>query len=87
MLFMCVNWKVVAGLAVVGVIVWVGAPQFLVGAIPLLIVAACPLSMLLMMRGMQGEEKKTVLPPAQTSQLQDSERTEEDTLHESSNAR
>src|SRR6266567_5410044 len=84
MLFMCVNWKVVAGLAVVGVIVWVGAPQFLVGAIPLLIVAACPLSMLLMMRGMQGEEKKTVLPPAQTSQLQDSERTEEDTLHESS---
>ncbi len=46
MLFMCLNWRVVAGLAVVGVIVWAVAPQLLLGAIPLLIVAACPLSML-----------------------------------------
>ncbi len=36
MLFMCLNWKVVAGLAVVGVIIWALAPQFLLGAIPLL---------------------------------------------------
>ena len=87
MLFMCLNWKVVAGLAVVGVIVWAVAPQFLVGAIPLLIVAACPLSMLLMMRGMQGKEKQVVSPPEQTSQLLDSELTHEDTLHESGNSR
>ena len=65
MLLMCLNWKVVAGLAIVGVIVWVVAPQFLLGAIPLLIVAACPLSMLFMMRSMQGSEQKTSSPPAQ----------------------
>jgi len=33
LLFMCLNWKVVAGLAVVGIIVWAVAPQYLVGAI------------------------------------------------------
>jgi hypothetical protein len=60
MLFMCLNWKVVAGLAVVGVIVWAVAPQLLLGAIPLLIVAACPLSMLLMMRGMHSGGERTV---------------------------
>ena len=54
MLFMCVNWKVVAALAVVGLIVGVVAPRLLLGAIPLLILAACPLSMLFMMRSMQG---------------------------------
>lgn len=54
LLGMCLNWKVVAGLAVVGVIILVVAPQFLWVALPLLIVAACPLSMLFMMRGMAG---------------------------------
>ncbi len=54
MLFMCLNWKVVAALAVVGLIVGIVAPQLLLGVIPLLILAACPLSMLFMMRGMQG---------------------------------
>ncbi len=54
MLFMCLNWKVVAGLAVVGLIVGVVAPRLLLGAIPLLILAACPLSMLFMMGGMRG---------------------------------
>ncbi len=51
---MCLNWKVVAGLAVVGLLVLVVAPQFIWAALPLLLVAACPLSMLFMMRGMQG---------------------------------
>ena len=87
MLFMCLNWKVVAGLAVVGVIVWAIAPQYLVGAIPMLIIVACPLSMLLMMRGTQGEGKKIVSPSAQMSQLPDSELTHEDTLHESGDSR
>src|SRR5207248_3960071 len=36
MLFMCLNWKVVAGLAVVALIVGVLAPGLLLGAIPLL---------------------------------------------------
>src|SRR6266700_4655779 len=49
---MCLNWKVLAGLAVVGVGIWIVAPQFALAALPVLLVAACPLSMLFMMRGM-----------------------------------
>lgn len=81
-LFMCLNWKVVAGLAVVGVIVWAVAPQLLLGAIPLLIVAACPLSMLFMMRGMQGGGKKTATPSEQMRQLPALELTHEEQLFE-----
>src|SRR5260370_42554159 len=51
MLAMCLNWKVVAGLAVVALGVWVFAPNLILAALPLLVVAACPLSMLIMMRG------------------------------------
>lgn len=51
---LCLNWKVVAGLAVVGVALWIVAPSVLAAALPLLVLAACPLSMLLMMCGMQG---------------------------------
>jgi len=51
---MCFNWKVIAGLAVVGLGIWAVAPDVAVATLPLLILAACPLSMLLMMRGMQG---------------------------------
>ena len=68
MLFLCLNWKVVAGLVVVGVIVWIVAPQVLLGAIPLLIVAACPLSMLFMMRGMHGGGKNTPSPLVQMNE-------------------
>ena len=50
---MCLNWKVIAGLAVLGVGVWLWAPDLAAAALPLLLVVACPLSMLLMMRGMQ----------------------------------
>lgn len=51
---MCLNWKVIAGLAVVGLGTWAVAPGLAVAALPLLILAVCPISMLLMMRGMQG---------------------------------
>ncbi len=50
----CLNWKVIAGLAVVGVGIGAVAPNLLRAALPLLIVAACPLSMFFMMRGMGG---------------------------------
>ncbi|HEV2125704.1 MAG TPA: DUF2933 domain-containing protein [Chloroflexota bacterium] len=57
---MCLNWKVMAGLAAVGVGIWLYAPSLLGAALPLLILALCPLSMLLMMplmmRGMQGSD-------------------------------
>ncbi len=55
---MCLNWKVIAGLAAVGVGIWLYLPSLLGAAVPLLLLAICPLSMLLMMplmmRGMQG---------------------------------
>lgn len=55
----CLNWKVLAGLAVVGLIVLVVAPQLIWAALPILLVAACPLSMLFMMRSMSGNRNAT----------------------------
>jgi hypothetical protein len=51
---MCLNKKVIAGLAVTALGIHLFAPNVLAVALPLLIVAACPLSMLLMMRTMSG---------------------------------
>jgi len=62
---MCLNWKVLAGLAVVGVAIWIVAPQFIWAALPLLILAACPLSMLFMMRGMSRNGNQTASQPMQ----------------------
>src|SRR6266566_1957172 len=59
MLSMCLNWKVVAGLAVVGLIVLVVAPPLMWAALPILLIAACPLSMLFIMRGMAGNRNAT----------------------------
>ena len=64
---MCLNWKVLVGLAVVGLIVLVVAPQFIWAALPILIVAACPLSMLFMMRGMQRGTNQSMSQPASAS--------------------
>lgn len=52
----CLNWKVIAGVTLVGVGVWAVAPNLLVAALPILLIAVCPLSMVLMMRSMQGEQ-------------------------------
>jgi hypothetical protein len=69
---MCLNWKVLAGLAGVGLVVWIVAPNLVAGALPLLLVAACPLSMLLMGRGMAGDQCSTqtrqAAPPEHTGQ-------------------
>ena len=56
MLKCCLNWKVIAGLAVVGVGLWALAPGVLSAALPLLVFAICPLSMLFMMKAMQGQQ-------------------------------
>jgi hypothetical protein len=56
---MCLNWKVLVGLAVVGLIVLVVAPQLIWAALPILLLAVCPLSMLFMMRGMAGKRNAT----------------------------
>jgi len=48
----CLNWRVIVGLAVVGLGVWVAAPNLLGAAVPLLLTAICPLSMLAMVVSM-----------------------------------
>lgn len=55
---MCINKRVVAGLAVVALALFALSPRLLGGLAPVLIMAACPLSMLLMMRGMSGRDRE-----------------------------
>lgn len=51
---MHLNWKVLAGLGAVGVgLFYLVAPNLVVAALPILLLTLCPLSMLLMMKGMQ----------------------------------
>lgn len=45
---MCLNWKVLATLAVVGLGIVVIAPGAAWAALPLLLLAACPISMIVM---------------------------------------
>ena len=47
----CLNWKVIGVLAALGVGIYLVAPGA-AAAVPLLVLAVCPLSMLLMMRAM-----------------------------------
>lgn len=47
----CINWRVVAALLVLGGALWLVAPGYAWAALPLLLVAICPLSMLLMLPG------------------------------------
>lgn len=51
---MCFDKRVIAGLAVVGVGILAFAPHLIGAALPFLLIAICPLSMLIMMRGMSG---------------------------------
>ena len=51
---MCLNKKILVGLAVVVLGVAVVRPGFAIAALPFLILAVCPLSMIFMMRGMSG---------------------------------
>ncbi len=54
----CLNWRVLVGLVGIGVALYLVAPNQVLGALPLLLVAVCPLSMLLMAlfmgKGMAG---------------------------------
>lgn len=49
---LCLNWKVIGGLGVVALGVVVVLPQLALAVLPVLVIAACPLSCLFMMRGM-----------------------------------
>ncbi len=50
----CADWRVITTLVALGAGLAVFAPNLIGAAIPLLLVAACPLSMLVMMRTMAG---------------------------------
>ena len=68
----CADWRVIAILAAVGAGVVVFAPNLIAAAVPLLIVAACPLSMLVMMRAMAGHPSTpSPLQDRQASQLRE----------------
>ena len=55
---MCLNWKVLAGLAVVGGGIYAVAPGLAAAVLPILLLAVCPLSMLFMMKAMQGDGRE-----------------------------
>lgn len=57
MLRMCLNWKVLAGLGMVAVGVGMYRPDLLGAALPILLLAACPLSMVWMMRAMNHRDR------------------------------
>lgn len=58
---MCLNWKVIVGLALLGVGVFVYAPGSVAAVLPILILAICPISMIFMVwamnSGMGGDSK------------------------------
>lgn len=54
-LSLCYDWRVLAGLAGVAVWVWIVAPELILGVLPLLLLAACPLSMVVMAWMMRGQ--------------------------------
>ncbi|MGH7196368.1 MAG: DUF2933 domain-containing protein [Candidatus Saccharimonadales bacterium] len=55
MLKRCLNPKVLIGLALIAIAVAVFAPKMFAAALPLLLLAACPLSMVAMMFMMRGK--------------------------------
>lgn len=59
MLRMCFDKRVIGGLILIGAAVFIFAPNLFAAALPLLFVAACPLSMLLMAKSMTSGAKTT----------------------------
>jgi len=51
---MCLDKRVLGGLAVVALGIWLYAPQLVGAALPILVVLICPLSMLVMAWTMRG---------------------------------
>lgn len=56
---MCLNPRVLVGLALVGVAVWTVAPGAFLAVLPFLVLALCPLSMLFMGKMMMGGSRSS----------------------------
>lgn len=63
MLRTCYDWRVLTGLAALGIGIYFVAPGLVAAALPLLVLAACPLSMLLMMKAMGGSQAPSSSAP------------------------
>ncbi len=75
MLRMCLNKKVLLALGAVAVGVLLFAPRLFGAALPILLLAVCPLSMLLMMKAMSGGGEQPPQPgagePASVAELEE----------------
>ena len=67
---MCINKRVVAGLAVVAFVLLALSPRLLAGLAPVLVMAICPLSMVFMMRSMGGRRDADTGPEGSTGPQQ-----------------
>lgn len=72
----CFDRRVLAVLALVGLAVWIFAPQLAAAALPILIAVACPLSMAVMAISMRGNGSATRARPGRPSEI----RTELETI-------
>lgn len=61
---MCLDKRVVAGVAFAALVLLALAPRLLAGLAPLLVMAVCPLSMVLMSRSMHGRRAEDANPAA-----------------------
>jgi hypothetical protein len=65
---MCINWKVVAGLAAAAGAVLFIQPTWFPTLGPILLIAACPISMLLMLRTSRGDSSASA-PPGRNDEV------------------
>jgi hypothetical protein len=66
---MCLNKRVLIGLGAVAAVLLAISPRTLGSAAPLLMFALCPLSMVLMMRGMNGRGARNGIDDAETNKV------------------
>ena len=74
---MCINKRVVFGVAAVALAVLAFSPRLLAGLTPVLVMAICPLSMVFMMRGMNGRRAGETASAADSGDRQRRELEEE----------
>lgn len=58
LLGICFDWRVLVALFAIGIVVTVTMPQLALSVLPLLLLAACPISMILMMSMMNRTDQR-----------------------------